>query len=155
MSSPSPVAVSHSVPPSAPDLTLAYLRHHDDPMRWEAPRMFNRCAELRRLQRFVASLEARVGRRLDHELGSGVDDAAFHGEVFLEGATIRFSNFGRMIATFDDRGLSSRSRRLISEVAEEHSYIVIPAALLALPYTGATSLAPPRETWGSRFFGAR
>jgi len=155
MSSLSPVVASQSASLSGPELALAYLRHHDDPMRWEAPRMFNRCAELRRFERFVRSFEARIGRRLDHELGSGVEDAAFHGDVFLEGATIRFSNFGRMIAVLDGDGLSTRSRRLIAQIADEHGYIVIPDGLLSMPYSGATTIASSRETWGSRFFGGR
>ncbi len=154
MSSLSQVVTLQSVPPSAPEAALAYLRHHDDPMRWEAPRMFNRCAELRRMQRFVASLEGSLERRLDHELGAGLGDAAFHGEVFLEGASIRFSNFGRMIAILDGDHLTSSTRRFISQVADEHAYILIPEALLGLPYARAQGYEPCRETWGSRFFGA-
>ncbi len=155
MNSLSPVVASQSASLTGPELALAYLRNHDDPMRWETPRMFNRCAELRRFERFVHSFEARIGRRLDHEVGSGVEDAAFHGDVFLEGATLRFSNFGRMIAVLDGHGLSLRSRRLIARIADEHGYIVIPDALLSIPYSGVTRLASSRETWGSRFFGAR
>lgn len=154
MSSLSPVSTEqHSRPSSAPETYLAYLRDQDDPMRWVAPRMFDRCAELRRFQRFVDSLEARLGRKLDYELGSGIDEGAFHGEVFFAGAVIRFSNFGRMIAVVHGDVLASRVRLLIDQVADEQGYVVIPESLLALPYSGANGLVSSEETWGSRFFG--
>ena len=154
MSSLSPVSMEpHRSPSSAPDTYLAYLRDQDDPMRWVAPRMFDRCAELRRFQRFVDGLEARLGRKLDYELGSGIDEGAFHGEVFFAGAVIRFSNFGRMIAIVSGEVLSTQVRLLIDQVADEQGYIVIPASLLSLPYSGSNGLVSSDETWGSRYFG--
>jgi hypothetical protein len=136
------------------DAYLAYLRLQDDPLRWEAPRMFNRCAELRRFSRFVGDLEERLDRKLDYALGARVDEAAIHGEVFFEGAAIRFSNFGRMIAIIDGGRLGSAARRLIEALADSHGYTVIPDALLLAPYKGKNALVSDKETWGSRFFGA-
>lgn len=136
------------------DAHLAYLRLQDDPLRWEAPRMFNRCAELRRFSRFVLDLEERLDRKLDHAIGARVDEAAIHGEVFFEGAAIRFSNFGRMIAIIDGDRLGSPARRLVEALADRHGYTVIPDALLLEPYNGKNPLVSDKETWGSRFFGA-
>jgi hypothetical protein len=149
--SPASVASTTTEPPSSSQ--LSYLRDHDDPMRWEAPRMFNRCAELRRLERFIHDLEQRVGRRLDYEMSAGLDEAAFHGEVFFEGASIRFSNFGRMVAIFQAMRLSPGARRLVASVAFDHGYVLIEEGVLEEPYEGNTGLSH-NETWGSRFFGS-
>jgi hypothetical protein len=135
------------------DAYLAYLRLQDDPLRWEAPRMFNRCAELRRFSRFVLDLEERLDRKLDHAIGGRVDEAAIHGEVFFEGAAIRFSNFGRMIAIIDGERMGSAARRLVAALADRHGYTMIPEALLLQPYNGKNPLVSGKETWGSRFFG--
>jgi hypothetical protein len=155
MRSSSPVANVEPHHDKAPDSEghLAYLRLHDDPLRWEAPRMFNRCAELRRLQRFVHDLERRVQRRLDHAMGSGLEEAPFHGEVFFAGATLRFSNFGRMVTVLDSERLDRDSERLLRELYAEHGYVMIPESLLREPYAGRSTTGLSRETWGSRFFG--
>ena len=132
---------------------LTYLREQDDPMCWEAPRMFHRCAELRRFARFVETLEDHFGCRLDHDMGAGLVASAFHGDLFIEGATIRFSNFGRMIAVIEPGSLSRATRKLLAERADEHGYLLLPERFLHAPYTGRTPLVGTRMTWGGRFFG--
>lgn len=147
-----PFALSRRLPS---DLVsqVAYLKDQDDPLRWEAPRMFNRCAELRRFERFVADLEERLGRKLDYALGSGVDEAPFHGELFFAGASIRASNFGRMLTVLGSDSLSPAALRLISSVASEHGYVLIAESLIEQPYCGQQGSDASSETWGSRFFG--
>jgi len=139
--------------PSDLGAQVAYLKDQDDPLRWEAPRMFNRCAELRRFERFVSDLEGRLDRKLDYALGGGVDEAPFHGELFFGVASIRASNFGRMLTVLFSDNVPAAVLRVIGQVASEHGYVLIEETLIAEPYCASRGIESSTETWGSRFFG--
>jgi hypothetical protein len=131
---------------------LEILRTHDDPMRWEAPHGFNRSAALREFREFVTHLQELADHTFDYECGSSLDEASFHSEIFLPGGSLRFSNFGRMVAFTEGHDIPSALVRLVSELAAVQGFVLIPCEVLDTRYTGKNSHLGRTDSWHSRYF---
>jgi hypothetical protein len=137
---------------NAPDNKLDLLRQHDDPVFWDAPSGYQRTTALKAFRTFVAHLEEALGHRVDYDTFASDDDARFHGEIFLPGGSLRFSNFGRMIAFAEPCDVATTTLRLVAKLAPQHGYTLIESELLDTRYNGRH----PRgrgQTWRERFFG--
>ena len=128
------------------------LKEHDDPVHWEYPPDFNYERQTARVLRFVRDLEPRLGGKLEYETDSHIQDASFHSQVMVDGACLRFSNFGNMIATTDDDSITASTLDIIKSLAALHGYIFIPSDLLNEVYTGTNPGVTGIRDWAIRYF---
>ena len=131
---------------------VTLFRKHDDPVRWEYPPSMNYKKQVTRFRRFVSELEQRLGKELDVETESHIQDASFHSQVLLHGVYLRFSNFGDMMATTDDDSVAPSTLDVIKELAATHGYVFIPHDLLEEVYTGANPGVTGIIDWWTRYF---
>jgi hypothetical protein len=136
---------------------LELLRRHDHPTHWEHPPGFDYRAATERFARFVDELSAELGAAPRVETGVHIQDASFHGQVFLpppggRQALIRFSNFGDMATVSDDESVPEATLAAVLGLLGKHGYVYVPGAVLAQPYTGSNPGVTGIDTWWIRYF---
>lgn len=137
---------------------LKLLQDHDHARWCEYPPFFDlRAAETRFIGMAEELVTAFPGTK--YETGAEIQDASFHGQVFLEfegfAILIRASNFGRFITFFDDEEhllLPEETHRGLLELFIRHGYQFIPPDLLSTPYTGKCKGVSGFRDWGYRYF---
>jgi hypothetical protein len=135
------------------DDTYAELFHkHDDPVYWEYPPDMDYKKQVARFRQFVAELERCLGKTLDIETESHIQDASFHSQVLLDGAYLRFSNFGDMAATADDEAIAADVLNNVKELLVKHGYVFVPHNLLEEDYTGKNPGVTGIRDWWIRYF---
>lgn len=135
---------------------LQLLKSHDDAEYVEYPAGFDYAlaeSQFAVMAEEVASLFP--GSRF--ETGTEIQDASFHGQVYvaLAGriALVRVSNFGNFVTFFDDDDcLTPAAADRLLNVFAAHGYTFIPRDVLATPYDGTCSDAFGFRTWAYRFF---
>ena len=125
------------------------LKRCDDPLCWEAPHGFERPSAIRAFRLFLTGLEECLGHKLDYETGGSSDESTFHAEIFLASGSLRFSNFGSLVAFVGERSLPAQLESAVSELAEELGYVLVPHDVLDARYAGRHS---PCDNWQQRFF---
>jgi hypothetical protein len=131
---------------------LEMLARHDDPLHWEEPPTFDRALALATFRRFVADLEDTLGRRVDHEAFASLDDARFHGEIFLAGGPLRFSNFGQMVAFVEGHKTPAALRSTVARLCRAHGYTLLDNDVLDTPYAGTNPRLRRAGSWLARYF---
>jgi len=115
---------------------IELFHKYDDPVYWEYPPGMDYKKQVARLRQFVSELEQRLCKKLEIETESHIQDASFHSQVLLNGANLRFSNFGDMVATTDDESIALDTLGNVKELLVKHGYVFVPHALLEQDYTG-------------------
>lgn len=132
------------------------LETYDDPVYAEQPPGFDRLGAEADFLVLVKALEAALGRELKAETADHIQDASFHGQVFVPGdggmVFLRCSNFGRMATVGPERYLSSDELATIRAVLETLSYVFVPDDLLMQPYTGPNPGVTGIKNWYHRYF---
>ena len=131
---------------------LALFRKHDDPVRWECPRDFERHRAIARFRGFAAALDAAAGSAHDIETGSQIQDASFHSQIALGSGWLRFSNFGDMVSITPDYELDDATLALVSSLCHEKGYCFVPTAFGELPYDGTNPGVTGIRDWWIRYF---
>lgn len=134
------------------DQYASLLRSHDDPVRWEYPPGMDYRKQVSRFRHFVTALEERLGEKLQVETESHVQDASFHSQVLIGGAHLRFSNFGDMVATTDDKSIAPATLDIIKNLLAAHGYVFVPHDLLEEDYTGDNPGVTGIRDWWIRYF---
>lgn len=137
---------------------LQLLEEHDHPRRCEYPPSFDlKAAEERFTQLAEELIAAYPGSTF--ETGAAIQDASFHGQVFLayEGLSvlIRVSNFGRFVSFCDDEDhllLPQEALCQLLELFNKQGYRFIPPEVLSMPYTGECKGVSGFRDWGYRYF---
>ena len=140
---------------------LELLRKHDDARHSEQPPDFDRpAAEARFTEMAEEIVLAFPGSRF--ETGAEIQDASFHGQVFIASAgrfaLVRVSNFGNFVTFFgdDDDCLTADARadarEILLSVFAAHGYGFIPPETLSLPYDGQNKGISGFRDWGYRYF---
>ncbi|MEZ5384873.1 MAG: hypothetical protein R3F13_05105 [Prosthecobacter sp.] len=137
---------------------LQLFQEYDHAWRCEFPPSFDLIAAEERFTLLAKELvTAYPGTKF--ETGSTIQDASFHGQVFLafEGLTIliRASNFGRFITFFDEEDhmlLPDETRCCLLELFIKHRYRFVPPEVLSMPYTGKCKGVSGFRDWGYRYF---
>jgi hypothetical protein len=139
---------------------LALLRRHDelellagqdDPLHWEEPANFDRARALSTFRRFVSDLEDALNHRVDYDAFASLDDARFHGEIFLPGGPLRFSNFGRMVAFVEGKKTPATLRATVTRLCGAHGYTLLDDEVLETPYSGKNPRLR-KGSWLTRYF---
>jgi hypothetical protein len=138
--------------PSRPPNFLALLERCDDPLHWEAPHGFERASALRAFRLFLQGLEECLGHKLDYETNSSLDETTFHAEIFLASGSLRFSNFGRLVAFVGDASLPANLHKSVSELSEELNFVLVPQDVLDARYAGCHARLGRCDSWQQRFF---
>jgi hypothetical protein len=150
---------------------LQLLREIDDRESWEFPRGFDYEAAERHFLEFVRELERACGLRLNAETGASIQDAAFHGQIFLRGwivqrelaphetVLLRVSNWGNLATLSEEAVIHPAAFARIRATLVTFGYRYVPPAVLALPYSGSARPYTGAEldgtagtTWWIRFF---
>lgn len=105
------------------------------------------------MQAFAIALCTRVGRTLSVNSGRSIQDASFFGEIDLHPlfGRLRFSSYGRMIAFTPDHDIPDEIVAMVSDLAQERGYILIPTSLLETTYSGHIQ-SDSIDTWWIRYF---
>src|SRR5689334_13202599 len=123
---------------------LAVMIENDFPNHAEFPHGFNYKAAEKRFRNTVSEIEGTLGQALVTQTLGEIQDASFHGELFLpseflaEGcsACIRFSNFGNFVSVYTDYTGDSEIKpevknRTVS-ILEKNGYMFLPGTSLRL-----------------------
>jgi hypothetical protein len=136
---------------------IAFFKAHDDPVYSEEPPSFDRdAAEARFTKMATAIVREFPGSRF--ETGVEIQDASFHGQVFVtssgKSALIRVSNFGGFVTFFggDYDGLGTDTRDKLLVTFAEIGYTFIPPDVLLAPYDGECRGVSGFRDWRYRFF---
>jgi hypothetical protein len=135
---------------------LQLLRAHDDPQHCESPAGFNYAAAETRFVKMAAEIASSLpGSRF--EAGNEIQDASFHGQIFVASAgrfaLVRVSNSGGFVTFFDDDDcLTTETRDRLPEVFATNGYTFIPPDVLSATYDGACSGVSGFSNWGYRYF---
>lgn len=136
---------------------LPLLKAHDDALHSEQPPGFDRyAAEVRFTKMAEEIASAFPGSRF--ETGAEIQDASFHGQIFIASAgalaLVRVSNFGGFVTFFgdDDDCLSAEARDRLLGTFAAHGYTFIPPDALSTPYDGSCRGVSGFRDWGYRFF---
>ena len=130
---------------------IKYLELHDDQKNLEFPPDTDYENELTRLNEFVAELENH-GVILDGKPDDQAQDASYFSDVPIEGTRLVISNFGNMIAFYDDESISPSTLKLIQELAEKCDYVFIPSKYLQRKYTHSNPKVTCVHNWWIRYF---
>jgi hypothetical protein len=131
---------------------LEMLAGQDDPLHWEEPANFDRARALSTFRRFVSDLEDALSHRLDYDAFASLDDARFHGEIFLAGGPLRFSNFGRMVAFVEGKKTPAALRAAVTRICRAHGYTLLDDEVLETPYSGKNPRLSRGGSWLTRYF---
>ena len=116
-------------------------------------RNFDYNEAIRRFRRVVAELERQLGKTLEVQTESHIQDASFHSQVCLPGGGImRFSNFGDMISVVDEESANGDALDVAKRIVQEHGYAYIPEEVLQAPYTGENPGVTGIRDWWIRYF---
>ena len=132
--------------------TLRLFALHDDPVNWEYPPSYDHKREISRFGEFLKELEQRLGATLAYESESRIQDASFHSQILLDGGTLRFSNFGDMVALSIDHEVDRQTVQVIERLCKEMNYFLIDTKLAELPYTGVNPGVTGIGSWWIRYF---
>ena len=126
----------------------------------EFPNNFDYASLNRQVRAIRDNLERVLGRKLDLEDGSAIQDASFHADLVLESHiesptiifrhSLRFSNFGHLVALTSPESVSPGDLELVLRVVATHGFIFLPTDELDRPYDGAAGWSVP--TWWIRYF---
>ena len=139
----------------------ALLIRLDDSERAEAPAVWDRPAAEARFVALATTLEQRLGYPCPYETGFLIQDANFHGQLFLpreilireETVSLRASNFDRLAAICDDEAVvQPQALATIVATLTEHGYTYVPRGVLMAGYSGKNSGVDGFTTWMRRFF---
>jgi hypothetical protein len=134
----------------------ALLRKIDDPVWWEYPPGFAHQEASTRFRNFVCQLEQTLGIALETETGAAIQDASFHSQVRIPSqdsvVTLRFSNFGEMVALSEEESVAADVVDTIRRLALLLGYVYVPTRLLTTPYTGKNPGVTGIEDWWTRYF---
>lgn len=128
------------------------FEYHDDPVKWEYPEDFDYESTIDRCLGIVPKLEELFGKKLQLETKTYIQDASFHSQVLLDGAYIRFSNFGNMVATTDDDTLGPEMVESLARLLARHGYVFVPHDLLETDYSGSNPGVTGIRDWWIRYF---
>lgn len=128
------------------------LAQHDDPTHREYPRGFSYDHAVQRFEEFAIALQACLGQSLSTESGNYIQDASFHSQFLFEGRSLRFSNFGDMIAFTPDVEVPGSLRQAVRRLAEQLEYVLVPTEILEERYTGSNPGVTGIQTWWNRYF---
>lgn len=136
---------------------LQLFRAYDDPLNSEHPPGFDYAATEARFTKMAEEIaSAFPGSRF--ETGAEIQDASFHGQIFVPFAgrfmLVRVSNFGRFVTFFNDDVdcLTTEARDRLLGIFAAHDYVFIPPEVLFTPYDGACRGVSGLRDWGSRYF---
>src|SRR5579871_1850675 len=106
------------------------LEKYDDPVYAEQPPGFDRLGAEADFLALVKALEAALGRELKAETAEHIQDASFHGQVYIPGdggmVFVRCSNFGRMATVGPEKYLLSDELTTIRLALENLGYVFVP-----------------------------
>jgi len=133
------------------------LQRHDDPKRWEYPKVFDYKGSNVYFLAFASSLNEEFGTHLKAETGSDIQDASFHSQIYFSVGLerfhlIRFSNFGDMVAVNDDSEMPDEILERIKKLLTQHKYNFVPCSHLDVPYTGSNPGVTGIDSWWIRYF---
>ncbi len=137
------------------------LRGFDDPHSLEAPRDFDHIEANARLLRLAHEVTQLVGEDCELETWPAIQDASFHGAIWLpqsvltdlDAASIRTSNFGRLITVYDsDNVVKPEILAALRVLFERSGYRYVPSAALRRPYKGRHGASDRLRDWGTRYF---
>lgn len=131
---------------------ITLFRTHDDPVYWEYPPGMVYKEQVARFRQFVSELEHSLGKTLKTETESHIQDASFHSQVYIDGAYLRFSNFGNMVATTDDESIAPATLGNLKELLVKHGYVFVPHEMLEEEYTGDNPGVTGIRDWWIRYF---
>jgi hypothetical protein len=136
---------------------MGLLRQSDDPVHYDAPPDLDLEAAESRMRAFAHALSIALGVSLRTESGVLLQDANYHGEVFLPStgaieSSIRFSNFGNLVTIFRTEDVRSDWVNVITDLIEEHGYSYVPEAVLQQSYTGRNKGISGVKDWFQRYF---
>lgn len=124
----------------------------DDPVFWECPRQFDRTLAQLQFLSFADALAAELRVQFQRETGNNIQDASFHSQLVFDWGSLRFSNFGNMIAFTPDHETPAAVATVIEGLAKEMGYILIPTEVLEEPYSGANAGVTGIRNWWIRYF---
>ena len=131
---------------------MALFARYDDPVRWEYPATFDRKLAISRFREFVHALDAITSTTHQTETESDIQDASFHSQVNLGSGWLRFSNFGNMTAITPGAEVDEALVSTLHTLCEKRGYVLIPADVAELPYTGLNPGVTGIRDWWIRFF---
>ena len=134
------------------DQTLSLFRENDDPIRWEYPDGFDYPKAVSRFKAFVDDLKTSTGLSCKIETESAIQDASFHSQVDLGAGSLRFSNFGEMVAITPDHKVAGSILVAVQQLCPKHGYVLIPTEFTELPYTGVNPGVTGIRDWWIRYF---
>ena len=131
----------------------------DEVGSWEFPSDFAYRDLKRRVLLAKEALEAQLGRKLDYEGGSHIQDASFSFSLTLRtqsvgkhtyACAIRFSNFSRFAAVTDETYEACEEYLEVIKILEACGFRVVSHDLLERPYP--EKLGGEEITWWVRYF---
>jgi uncharacterized protein (TIGR02996 family) len=135
----------------------ALLQQHDDPRNGEHPPGFDHRAAIQQFTIFATALASTLRVSLRPETDSAIQDASFHGQLFIplgeeRYAVIRVSTFGNMATISEDEPVAPELLQTVIGLLKKHGYVYVPAGVLEQPYTGKNPGVTGISTWWIRYF---
>lgn len=136
---------------------LGILQRYDDEHRWEYPAGFDYDAATERFGKYAEALSIALGRPLENESGSYIQDASFHSQIYLplgmeRFGLIRFSNFGDMVTVSEEEPVPKELMEKITDLLMKHDYVYVPSSVLIERYTGKNPGVTGIKNWWTRYF---